>query len=387
MDHSDQVDLFVTADFPPGSGGESTYHDLNVRHYPGRCIVITVQRPDAREVDARFADCVRIVRVPNVGFLLPVLYFLYAVCCVPLKSIRFVHCGQLRTAGWACLLLRMFRGLPYGIHVYGGERSKYADRRAWRLALAPVLGYAHAIFANSRWTKNQFVEYGFPEARIQVVNPGVDDERFHPLPGREQLRERLGLTDRKVLLGIGRLDPHKGADMTLRALVRIAPDFPELLYVIGGTGRMAQKLQEMVEELGLADQVRFLGFVPEEEILCWYNAADIFAMPSRIGTGEERGIEGFGIVYLEANACNVPVIGGRSGGVSDAVEDGVNGLLADPLDPEDIARAIRELLVQPEFADRLGRQGRERVMARFTGRIIAGELHQAVARVLAGPRR
>ena len=143
----------------------------------------------------------------------------------------------------------------------------------------------------------------------------------------------------------------------------------------------------MVEELGLADQVRFLGFVPEEEILCWYNAADIFAMPSRIGTGEERGIEGFGIVYLEANACNVPVIGGRSGGVSDAVEDGVNGLLADPLDPEDIARAIRELLVQPEFADRLGRQGRERVMARFTGRIIAGELHQAVARVLAGPRR
>ena len=145
---------------------------------------------------------------------------------------------------------------------------------------------------------------------------------------------------------------------------------------------MRQSLENLVAELALQKHVRFLGFVPDATLIDWYNAADIFIMPSRLGTGTDRGVEGFGIVYLEANACNTPVIGGRSGGVPDAVEDGLSGLLVDPQSPQDIADAIAKLLADPAYGRRLGEQGRSRVLKRFTGPILATALHREVNRFI-----
>jgi len=145
---------------------------------------------------------------------------------------------------------------------------------------------------------------------------------------------------------------------------------------------MRERLENMVVELKLENHVRFLGFVADEDLIEWYNAADIFIMPSRLGTGSQRGVEGFGIVYLEANACKTPVIGGRSGGVPDAVEHGSSGLLVDPEDPGDIAAAIAKLLADPPYAQRLAAQGRARVLTQFTGPILAAALHREVSRRL-----
>ena len=375
-----RLDLFMTVDFPPRSGGESTYLYLHAAHYPHPRQVLTVRAPDAAAFDASLNF--KVLRVPDIRPLVPLFFLLYALFSISPRRLRFIHCGQLRTAGFACLLLKIFFSIPYGIHIYGGERSKFADHPLWRRLLRPVLKQARAIFSISAWTKNQFLDYGIPPERVLIVNPAVDTDRFYPLPDRPDRRKKLEIDGRQTLLSVSRLDPHKGADMVLRALPLLTDRFPDLLFAIGGSGPMRQSLENLVAELELHEYVRFLGFVPDAALIDWYNAADIFIMPSRLGTGVHRGVEGFGIVYLEANACNTPVIGGRSGGVSDAVEDGLNGLLVDPQSPQDIADAIAKLLADPAYGRRLGEQGRCRVLKRFTGPILATALHREVNRFI-----
>jgi len=381
MERDEQpLDLFMTVDFPPRGGGESTYIYLHAAHYPQPRKVLTVQTPNSEASDA--ALDFEVIRVPDIRPLVPLFFLLYTLFIISPQRIRFIHCAQLRTVGFTCLLLKLFFALPYGIHVYGGERSKFADRPLWRRLLQPVLKHARAIFAISVWTKEQFLDYGIPPERLLIVNPAVDTDRFHPLPNRAQLRQKFEVESRQTLLSISRLDPHKGADMVLRALPELLGQFPDLLFVIGGGGSMRETLENMVVELKLENHVRFLGFVADEDLIEWYNAADIFIMPSRLGTGSQRGVEGFGIVYLEANACKTPVLGGRRVTLHDTVEHGSSGLLADPDDPGDIAAAIAKLLADPPYAQRLAAQGRARVLTQFTGPILAAALHREVSRRL-----
>ena len=117
----------------------------------------------------------------------------------------------------------------------------------------------------------------------------------------------------------------------------------------------------------------FLGSRSAEHLPALYNLSDVFVMPNR--TPEEtRDVEGFGIVFLEANACEVPVVGGRSGGTSDAVADGETGLLVDGSSPAEIARAVTRLLQNPTLARRMGAAGRARVVREFTWDRAASQL-------------
>jgi phosphatidylinositol alpha-1,6-mannosyltransferase len=111
--------------------------------------------------------------------------------------------------------------------------------------------------------------------------------------------------------------------------------------------------------------VTFAGFVPEEELPGCYAAADLFVMVSR-ELASRGDVEGFGIVYLEASAAGRPVVAGRSGGVEDAVEDGVSGILVDPEDPGALVEALTRLLRDPDLRRRMARAGRERVVTQFS---------------------
>ena len=121
----------------------------------------------------------------------------------------------------------------------------------------------------------------------------------------------------------------------------------------------------MVKRENLEDVVHFCGYIPPEELPLYYSLCDVYIMPSR--ELRDRGdTEGFGITYLEANACEKPVVGGRSGGVEDAIVDGVTGFLVDPLNSEDIADALIRLLGNPELSAKMGRQGRSRILEGYT---------------------
>jgi phosphatidylinositol alpha-1,6-mannosyltransferase len=198
--------------------------------------------------------------------------------------------------------------------------------------------------------------------RILVTRYGTDPERFRPLDALP-LRERLELGKRPVLLTIARLVPRKGIDSVLEALAAVRRAVPDLVYVVAGDGPDRERLVELARRLGVDESVRFVGAVEDAELPLWYSLGDVFVMPSR---SDPPDVEGFGIVYLEAAACERPVVAARAGGVPDAVADGVSGLLVEPGDRDGLARALAELLSDPARRANLGRRARERVLAELT---------------------
>ncbi|HTY08051.1 MAG TPA: glycosyltransferase, partial [Candidatus Edwardsbacteria bacterium] len=147
------------------------------------------------------------------------------------------------------------------------------------------------------------------------------------------------------------------------ALPAISATCPDLRYVVVGEGPDLPRLRSLAGELGVLDRVTFTGRLDDAAVVALYHACDLFLMPSRT-TLEPPNVEGFGISFLEAAACGKPVIGGRSGGIPDAVIDGITGLLVDPNDPRQIAAAALAVLRDPGYARSLGKAGRERAAGR-----------------------
>ena len=152
-------------------------------------------------------------------------------------------------------------------------------------------------------------------------------------------------------------------------------------YVIVGDGDERNSLEGLVNQLGVREHVRFSGVVDDRELPNYYHAADVFIHPNRIEGGE---FEGFGIVFLEAAAASLPTIGGSTGGVPEAVEAGVTGLLVSGTNVDELAAAIRTLAASESLRRRMGEAGRRRVQEQFTLDVAAAHvtaIHESVAHV------
>jgi phosphatidylinositol alpha-1,6-mannosyltransferase len=240
-----------------------------------------------------------------------------------------------------------------------------------------ALQQADRVFANSRFTSDLVQRVGVDPKKIDIVHPGCDIDRFRPNEPRVDLRRKL-LGPRyldQIIITVGALVPRKGHDMVIRALRRLRQTIPNVTYVIVGDGPRRTQLEQLAEVVGVADRVVFTGKISDKDLLDTYALSDVFVMPSREEL-EKCDVEGFGLVFLEANACGKPVIGGRSGGSADAIIDGVTGLLVDPHDPEDIANAMQRVLSDRNLAIRLGRQGQLRVTSDFSWQQIASRVQQ-----------
>lgn len=220
--------------------------------------------------------------------------------------------------------------VAHGIDVHPGlsRMRKIALRRA------------DSVWAVSRWTRDRLLQIGLQPHRVRVLSNTVDDRRFDVGPSPIALRERYAIAkDEKVLLTVARLDPaekYKGCDAVLRALPAVQRRVGPVRYLVVGAGADRARIERLAEELGVAQQVTFCGFVADDELPDHYRLADVFVMPS-------RG-EGFGIVFLEAMACGTPVLGGDQDGTRDALADGDLGMLVDPDDADAIASALADLL-------------------------------------------
>jgi phosphatidylinositol alpha-1,6-mannosyltransferase len=262
------------------------------------------------------------------------------------------------------LWLRRRLRFPFIVFVYGNEILSAVSGKYEQALLAFKL--ANRVVACSKFTAKLAENAGIDPGRIEVIHPGCDTEIFRPLPIRQDLRERLlgSVVEKQVILTVGNLVSRKGHDMVIRSLPILMERVPDFIYLIVGDGPYRGVLEGLAQDLGVSDRVIFTGKVPDEDIPDIHALSDVFVMPSREHL-EEDSVEGFGMVYLEANACNKPVIGGRAGGVPEAVEEGVTGLLVDPLSPAEIADALARLLTDHDFAQRLGTQGRSRVVREF----------------------
>lgn len=223
-----------------------------------------------------------------------------------------------------------------------------------------ILQASDGIFPNSAYTKSLLQEMGLSMGKTHIVNPAVDPKEFYPDQKPNYLFRKYGLKDHKVILSVSRLVPHKGHETVIRALPKVCRQIPRLKYVIAGTGHHRTYLKELVKDLNLEPYVIFADFVEDSDLRDYYNLADVFIMLSQT---RERfcQVEGFGIAFLEANACATPVIGGKSGGVEDAVLHGQTGSVIDPFSVDDCADTLIQYLENPELAAARGKAGRLKV--------------------------
>jgi phosphatidylinositol alpha-1,6-mannosyltransferase len=192
-------------------------------------------------------------------------------------------------------------------------------------------------------------------ARMQRLAPGVDVTTFRPGAGGALIRERHGLAGRPVVVCVSRLVPRKGQDTLLRAWPDVLAAVPDAVLMIVGGGPFRKNLETMTERLPHGT-VQLTGPVPAQELPAYYDAGNVFAMPCRTRRGG-LDVEGLGIVYLEASATGLPVIGGDSGGAPDAILDGESGYVVAGRDVPALAARLVELLTDPIKAKTMGRKG------------------------------
>lgn len=302
-----------------------------------------------------------------------ILIFFYCVVIVSKENIGLVICGQPVMIGLAGLLLKRIRGTAYHVWVYGGEIVKFRENRIIFSLLRKVVTNAEKVVANSAFTKEEYEKFGVPPEKIITILPTVDKEKFRPGLSAGDIIERYGLEGKRVILTVSRLSRRKGHDSVIKALEKLKERFPELVYLVVGKGPHEKALVNEARGWGLEKRVVFAGYVSDEDLPRYYNLCDVYVMPNR----EVRGIdtlEGFGISFIEAGACEKPVIGGRSGGSSDAVLDGETGYLIDPLDIDSLSEKIALLLENHDISAAMGRKARQRISEKFQPQDRAREL-------------
>ncbi len=364
--------LLLAFNFPPHGGGIARMMGEVVTRYPPASLVVSTGRyPGSAASDAAFPQTIdrvgiRATRLRTLNGL--VLWTRRAGRLVRIHAPHFAWCAELKPAAYPARWLAARRGLPYGVILHGTEilllEHKVRRSRWRRWTAARLLADATVIVANSQWTgaRARALLEGLGRAdaaaRVQVVPLGTEPTRFRPGIDPAPARARYGLTGGPWVLTVARLEWHKGIDTVIRALAAVRARVPGVRFAVAGTGERLPGLEALARAAGVADAVKFLGFVPDEDLPALYNAVDLY-----VGISRFHGllVEGFGISLVEASACGLAVLGGRSGGVPEAVRDGETGLLVDPEEPAAVAEAIVRLLGDDELRGRLGAAGRRAV--------------------------
>lgn len=260
-------------------------------------------------------------------------YFLTAINTI-LKNPKFdfVICSHINLLPLAALVKMFFIRKPMGMILYGID--SWNPARRWLIKL--FLKHIVFLISISEFTKNKFNAWAKLErVRTFILPPAVDLDRFTPGPKKPDLLRRYGLEGKKVIMTLSRLqadERYKGIDEVLEAMPTLLKEIPNLAYLIVGDGTDKKRLEEKSKILKLNGQVIFTGRISESEKCDYYRLADVFVMP---GWGE-----GFGIVFLEAMACGIPVIASKKDGSREALKNGKLGILVHPKGSQEIKNGI-----------------------------------------------
>ncbi len=372
--------LMITQDFPPQTGGIQTYSAELGQRFAAACEhfeMVAPADPGHEQVDAS----------------LP-----YRVHRLPVPSDRMVfatarHGRRISAAGFDAVFHAQWYTLPAGLWLRrrGRVRAVFVAAHGRELLLNVVqripgvgAGFAAARDALlrradlhtpvSRYTAGLLEDAGVEPKSIHVAPNGVDPRTFRPGDGAS-FRAEHDLGEGPLVVTVCRLVPRKGIDTTLEAVARLRDGFPGLRYAIGGSGPDRERLEAKVASLGLHQTVRFLGRVPDASMADCMTAADVFCMPAR---SEPPDVEGFGLVFLEAGACETAVVGADAGGVPDAIVHGETGLLVPPNDVSGLANALADLLSDAGRRIAMGKAARARIEARCTWDHVAEGMLEAM---------
>jgi len=360
---SDKKILFVTADFPPMIGGQSAYLWSVWSRFLDKAVIIA-PAPGAAGVGGG-AGIFRLYMPHGRGFLpravKTLLLTIGTIMSVLLTRPAFMVSGQATAGGIAVWIASKLSGIRYAVTIHGGDVLGWTGPR---VILDSIIKNAELLICNSGPTAKLISErYGRNE-RTTVVNPPVPDAFTVEAPDKKQCRRRLGLPDDAVIvLTVARLYERKGIGLAIRSVSEMLKKGKNIIYVMVGDGPERKKLSEFADMLGIEpSRVLFAGAVNPEKLVSYYKAADIFLLtPFRT----KDDVEGFGVVYLEAQASGLPVVASRSGGVTDAVKENETAILVEPGNNEDITSALLRLADDPVLREKMGSAGRKWALDNF----------------------
>jgi len=346
--------LIVTNDFPPRQGGiQSFVHALATRLPAGSVTVYAPAWAGAAAFDAR--QPFPVIRHPT-SLMLPVPGVARRAATIAREhGCESVLFGAAAPLGLITPALRR-AGIITAVALTHGHEAGWAALPGARTLLRRIGDDVDVVTYLGEYTRMRLARALSPAAASRMVRlaPGVDVTFFRPGAGGAAVRERLGLTTRPVVACVSRMVPRKGQDTLIKAWPTVRAQVSSAALLLVGDGPYAPALKRLAQRLGVSDDVVFTGSVPWPELPGYYDAANVFAMPCRTRRAG-LDVEGLGIVYLEASATGLPVIGGDSGGAPDAIWDGESGYVVHDV-PGTAARII-DLLRDPVRAKAMGDKG------------------------------
>lgn len=359
--------LVVTNDFGPRSGGIETFiHGLleQASKNQQRNFVVLTSRQTPQEEVIKFDqkmwenNQIRVVR-DKAKVLLPTRRLAKkATDLFVVHKCENVIFGSSAPLGLLAKSLRRV-GAKHIVALTHGHEVWWARMPLFSALLRRIGAQADQMTYLGEFTRGAVANALFREDHSKLVHlpPGVDLTRFIPAAKSLELQKKWGVEGAPVIVSIGRLVPRKGSDQLIKAMPEVLKQFPKCKLLLVGTGNYKKRLEKLVHNLKVQDSVIFTGRVAHELLPAYYRLGDIFAAPCRSRYGGLE-VEGLGIVYLEASACGVPVIAGKSGGAPDAVLDGKTGILVNGRDHLEISGALIKLLADEKLRDQMGTAGR-----------------------------
>ncbi len=366
--------LVITNDFPPRVGGIQSFVHSLASQLPADELVVYASRWDgAAAFDA--AQAFPVVRHPT-SLLLPTASALRRARAIAAEySCDSVWFGAAAPLGLLAGPLRRDPGMAQIVASTHGHEVGWARLPAARQLLARIGRECDTVTYLGEYTLKRLAAACGPDTHFVRLPSGVDTVAFSPEADGAGIRSRYGLSERPVVVCVSRLVARKGQDVLIRALPAIRRRVPEAALLLVGGGPYRKQLERLVREGGHERDVIFSGSVPFAELPAHYAAGQVFAMPCRT---RMRGleVEGLGIVYLEANACGLPVVAGDSGGAPDAVLEGVTGHVVDGRRVAEVAERVSELLADEPKRTAMGAAGRDWVSREWRWPTLAGRLRE-----------
>lgn len=345
--------IITTQDFPPSAGGIQTWCVELATNFSlmGYKVTVITKSFDNFVEEPFICDNVKVIRLPHEQWKREKNTLIYN-CLKEIDTNKSILLASNWKMGLPVYLYNLLHKLTYFAVCHGLDALEH--RTVNKFLQKRTFSKSKGAVAVSKYTK-QFMKENNIRSQVDVINNGVDLNKFFRVDTDEQLRNKYEYENEKFnIVNVGRLEERKGYDKTIEAIA----DLPNVVFHIGGKGKYEQKLKDLVDELSLQDRVKFHGFIPDEDLNAIFSMSDLFVMPSR---NVNDSVEGFGITYLEAAACGTPSIGGLNTGAEDAIEQGKSGLLVDGEKPADIRSAIEELKNNPEKLSQMGNYAAERV--------------------------
>ena len=381
MSSSNRKILLVTNDLGPRAGGiESFVLGLLERVEPNSVVILTSKQKNSDPFDQELLKKYGAVVIRDRSkILLPTPR-------TTRKAIKIMKKYQATTiwfgaAAPLALMARQLRnaGATNIVALTHGHEVWWAKLPIFRSAIAKISRDVDTLTYLGDFTKNAMLPVISNTSKLVKIAPGIDVNHFSPSEIDLKLIQKYRLQNRRVIVSVGRLVHRKGQDKLIEAMPEVLKRYPDAVLLLVGQGPIKSMLEKLIRHHGLENHVIFTGRIQFEDLPKYIQLGEIFAMPSRDRFfGLE--VEGLGIVYLEASACGVPVIVGKSGGAPDAVIENKTGLTVDGTNPTEIAEAVCKLLSDKKLAKQMGDEGRKWVVENWRWEIWSDKFNKLLSR-------